>query len=158
MPTSCSRRSARRSSRRLGAGRRAPSGTFLAAVSSTALCLKAFCVARADPSSLLALRAAFPTKDGAERIVTPYASTGNTDTSLSKLFSLHLKRAADPASSSAEAMHALSRSIFRFKGEPGHGGGNAHTVDERASIDGHLGIISWIATIVQNADAFTGEE
>lgn len=55
-------------------------------------------------------------------------------------------------------MHNLSKSIFRFKGEPGHGGGNAHTVDERASIDGHLGIQRWIATIVQNADAFRGEE
>jgi Gly-Xaa carboxypeptidase len=36
--------------------------------------------------------------------------------------------------------------------------GFAHTVDERASIDGHLSIINWITTIVQNADVYDGEQ
>lgn len=33
-----------------------------------------------------------------------------------------------------------------------------HTVDEKGSIAGHLQIVKWIHAIVQNADAYTGEE
>ncbi|CDZ98291.1 carboxypeptidase s [Phaffia rhodozyma] len=82
------------------------------------------------------IKAAFPKKDGGERIVSPSTMTGNTDT---------------------KVYHSLSNAIYRFKGD-GPGGGNAHTVDEKAPIEGHLGIIRWIHTIIQNADAYNGPQ
>lgn len=33
-----------------------------------------------------------------------------------------------------------------------------HTVDERSSIRGFYQIIQWIHAIIQNTDAYTGEE
>jgi Gly-Xaa carboxypeptidase len=54
--------------------------------------------------------------------------------------------------------HSLSRSVFRFVGNPSNLGGNAHTVDEHTAIDGHLGIVRWIWSIVLNADEYDGEQ
>ncbi|ORY31765.1 carboxypeptidase s precursor [Naematelia encephala] len=83
------------------------------------------------------VKAAFPGPDGEERIVTPSASTGNTDTS---------------------QYYRLSKNIYRFMATPEGSGLNHHTVDERASIEAHYGAVKWIHAIVQNADAYDGEE
>jgi len=33
-----------------------------------------------------------------------------------------------------------------------------HTVDEKASIEGHFAILGWLHAVIQNADAYEGEE
>lgn len=73
--------------------------------------------------------------DGGEAtpyIVSPFASTGNTDT---------------------KVYWNLTRNIFRYMGGPVAKGysSNAHTVNEKTRIDDHLKISEWIHTIVQNA-------
>ena len=80
------------------------------------------------------------TELGEPYIVSPFASTGNTDT---------------------KVMHGLSKHIYRYMGNPVStevGLGNAHTVNEKTSIDAHLKIVEWIFTLVQNADAYDGEQ
>lgn len=68
----------------------------------------------------------------------------------------------------------LTKNVYRFMGTSFPGAENAvsvrfkhnrmlnpysqHTVDEKGSIAGHLQIVKWIHAIVQNADAYTGEE
>ncbi|TYJ51654.1 hypothetical protein B9479_007759 [Cryptococcus floricola] len=83
------------------------------------------------------VKASLPGPDGKERIVSPYASTGNTD---------------------CKMYYNLTKNVYRFGAASSNSGHNAHTVDERASIAGHLVMIDWIHAIVQNADAYTGEE
>ncbi|WVQ78467.1 hypothetical protein IAT38_000553 [Cryptococcus sp. DSM 104549] len=83
------------------------------------------------------VKAALPGPNGEERIVTPFASTGNTD---------------------CKMYYNLTKNVYRFMGAPSGSGGNAHTVDEKGSIEGHLTIVKWIHAIVQNADAYTGKE
>ncbi|OWZ50744.1 Gly-Xaa carboxypeptidase [Cryptococcus neoformans A2-102-5] len=83
------------------------------------------------------VKAAIPGPDGEERIVTPFASTGNTD---------------------CKMYYNLTKNVYRFMGTSFPGAENAHTVDEKGSIAGHLQIVKWIHAIVQNADAYTGEE
>ncbi|AAW41637.1 hypothetical protein CNBB1280 [Cryptococcus deneoformans B-3501A] len=83
------------------------------------------------------VKAAIPGPDGEERFVTPFASTGNTD---------------------CKMYYNLTKNVYRFMGTSFTGSENAHTVDEKGSIAGHLQIVKWIHAIVQNADAYTGEE
>ncbi|WWC89786.1 uncharacterized protein L201_004712 [Kwoniella dendrophila CBS 6074] len=83
------------------------------------------------------VKAAIPGPNGTERIVTPYMSTGNTD---------------------CKMYYNLTKNVYRFMGSPTEGSFNAHTVDEKFSIDGYLQIIKWIHAIIQNSDAYTGEE
>ncbi|ORX33794.1 carboxypeptidase s precursor [Kockovaella imperatae] len=83
------------------------------------------------------VKSALPAPDGSERIVTPYHSTGNTD---------------------CKMYYNLTKHVYRFMGSSGGKSGNAHTVDERASIASHFQIISWIHAIIQNADAYDGEQ
>ncbi|WVQ71850.1 hypothetical protein IAR50_001392 [Cryptococcus sp. DSM 104548] len=83
------------------------------------------------------VKAALPGPDGQERIVSPYASTGNTD---------------------CKMYYNLTKNVYRFGAASSGSGHNAHTVDEKASIEGYLRMIEWIHAIVQNADAYTGEE
>jgi len=83
------------------------------------------------------VRAAIPAPEGKQRIVTPFASTGNTD---------------------CKMYYNLTRHVYRFNGAPLSAGANIHTVDERFRVDAHWGIVDWIHAIIQNADAYTGEE
>ena len=63
----------------------------------------------------------------------------------------------------------LSKHVYRFMGLPDDaafgmvGSGvyladKQHTVDERSTIDGHVGIVRWIHAIIQNANAYEGKE
>ncbi|ORY29955.1 carboxypeptidase s precursor [Naematelia encephala] len=83
------------------------------------------------------VKAVIPGPDGTERIVTPYVSTGNTD---------------------CKMYYNLTKHVYRFMGSPSESGSNAHTVDEKAKIENHYTIVQWIHAIVQNADAYQGEE
>ncbi|KAK8869586.1 hypothetical protein IAR55_000153 [Kwoniella newhampshirensis] len=83
------------------------------------------------------VKAVVPGPDGSERIVTPYTSTGNTD---------------------CKMYYNLTKNVYRFMASPVGSGSGAHTVDEKATIAGFLQIMKWIHAIVQNADAYTGEE
>lgn len=70
-----------------------------------------------------------------ERVVAPAATTGNTD---------------------CKMYYNLTRNVFRYMGA-GAGPG-VHTVDERARIADHYGIVDWLHGMIQNADAYDGEE
>ncbi|WVR05361.1 hypothetical protein IAU60_002375 [Kwoniella sp. DSM 27419] len=83
------------------------------------------------------VKAAIPGPKGEERIVTPYASTGNTD---------------------CKMYYNLTKNVYRFMGASMGASGGVHTVDEKGSIESHYQIIRWIHAIVQNADAYSGEE
>lgn len=68
---------------------------------------------------------------GKPYIVSPAATTGNTDT---------------------KVYWNLSRNIFRYLGGAVRDfEANIHTVNEKTSIDNHMSVIGWIHTIVQNA-------
>lgn len=56
-------------------------------------------------------RAALPGPDGKERIVSPYASTGNTD---------------------CKMYYNLSKNVYRFMGGPARSDGNAVSVSDKA--------------------------
>ncbi|KAK4687749.1 Gly-Xaa carboxypeptidase, partial [Tremellales sp. Uapishka_1] len=83
------------------------------------------------------VKAAIPGPEGQERIVTPFASTGNTD---------------------CKMYYGLTKNVYRFMGATANSGFFAHTVDERATIEAHLAIVQWVHAIIQNADEYTGEE
>jgi Gly-Xaa carboxypeptidase len=83
------------------------------------------------------VRAVMPSGDKHERIVTPFASTGNTD---------------------CKMYYNLTRNVYRFSGAPLSSGANIHTVDERTRVDAHWGIVDWVHGIIQNADVYAGEE
>ncbi|KAL7424245.1 hypothetical protein Q5752_001831 [Cryptotrichosporon argae] len=83
------------------------------------------------------VKAALPGPNGEERIVSPYSSTGNTD---------------------CKMYYNLTKNVYRFLGGRGGSSFNAHTVDERASISTHLEIVKWVHAIIQNADAYDGEQ
>ncbi|OCF45385.1 Gly-Xaa carboxypeptidase [Kwoniella heveanensis CBS 569] len=83
------------------------------------------------------VKGAIPGPDGKEIIVSPYASTGNTD---------------------CKMYYNLTKNVYRFMGSQAGSGGGAHTVDEKASIEGHYQILRWVHAIIQTADAYTGEE
>ncbi|KAJ7839141.1 hypothetical protein B0H14DRAFT_2787840 [Mycena olivaceomarginata] len=68
-----------------------------------------------------------------DAIVTPYLSTGGTDT---------------------RAYLNLTRAIYRFAGIKDSQWENMHTVDERLHVDGHISSIEWIHAFIQNADGF----
>lgn len=57
---------------------------------------------------------------GTERIVAPYASTGNTD---------------------CKMYYNLTKNVYRFMGNPDGSAANVHTVDERATAEGHIAIV-----------------
>lgn len=52
----------------------------------------------------------------------------------------------------------LTKNVYRFMGTASGGGGNAHTVDEKATLKGHYEIVRWVHAIIQNTDAYEGEE
>jgi Gly-Xaa carboxypeptidase len=83
------------------------------------------------------VRAVIPGPDGAGRIVTPFASTGNTD---------------------CKMYYNLTRNVYRFNGAPLSAAYNIHTVDERFRIDAQWSIVDWVHGIIQNSNSFTGEE
>jgi Gly-Xaa carboxypeptidase len=99
------------------------------------------------------VKATYPGPDGRERIVAPWATTGNTD---------------------CKMYYNLTKNVYRYSGGRegskfmvgrhgpcwtlGYTAHSQHTVDERALIDAHFDIVAWIHAIVQNADAYTGEE
>ncbi|KAK1763425.1 carboxypeptidase S [Phialemonium atrogriseum] len=74
---------------------------------------------------------------GRETVVTPGIMTGNTDT---------------------RYYWDLTRHIFRFgpgfdpESDSSMGGGNIHTVDERASVAGHINSVRWFTLFVRNMD------
>lgn len=74
---------------------------------------------------------------GENRVVSPFASTGNTD---------------------CKMYYNLSRNIFRYSGAPMNGGENMHTVDERSKLTSHWAIVDWLHAMIQNADAYDGEQ
>ncbi|ORY30167.1 putative carboxypeptidase s precursor [Naematelia encephala] len=83
------------------------------------------------------VKGALQGEEGAELIVAPYAMTGNTD---------------------CRNYYNLTKNIYRFMGAPPSSVFALHTVDEKSSIEGHYSIVRWIHAIVQNADAYSGEE
>ncbi|KAJ7612708.1 hypothetical protein FB45DRAFT_939594 [Roridomyces roridus] len=68
-----------------------------------------------------------------DAIVAPYLTTGGTDT---------------------RSFVNLTRAIFRFQAVRDKERVNAHTVDERLHLDGHLNSIAWVHALMQNVDAF----
>ncbi|WVQ69845.1 uncharacterized protein L199_008066 [Kwoniella botswanensis] len=83
------------------------------------------------------VKAVLPGSNGEERIVTPYASTGNTD---------------------CKMYYNLTKNVYRFMGSSVSAGSNAHTVDEKFAIEGYFQIIKWVHAIIQNSDSYDGEE
>ncbi|GFZ45802.1 hypothetical protein JCM24511_03532 [Saitozyma sp. JCM 24511] len=83
------------------------------------------------------VKAVAPGPNGEERIVTPFASTGNTD---------------------CKMYYNLTKNVFRYMGGPSGGSGGVHTVDEHGSIAAQHAIARWVHAIIQNADAYDGEE
>ncbi|WWC60883.1 uncharacterized protein I303_103459 [Kwoniella dejecticola CBS 10117] len=83
------------------------------------------------------VKAVLPGPNGEERIVTPYTSTGKTD---------------------CKMYYNLTKNVYRFMGSSASASFAAHTVDEKFAIEGYLQIIRWVHAIIQNADAYTGEE
>ncbi|KAI5476036.1 Gly-Xaa carboxypeptidase [Pseudohyphozyma bogoriensis] len=79
------------------------------------------------------IKEAFPTKSGKKNIVvSPFGLGGNTDT---------------------KVYHALSKNIYRFSGSGYGASSNAHTVDEKTSIDAHLDTIMSNFTFSKEAEA-----
>lgn len=52
----------------------------------------------------------------------------------------------------------LSKNVYRFMGGPLSGGSGIHTVNEWTTIAGHWQVVDWVHAIIQNADAYEGEE
>lgn len=99
------------------------------------------------------VKATFPGPNGTERIVTPSASTGNTDCKMYYHLSKHVYR----------FMGSRAGSLFAASGplddnDSWDADSIQHTVDERALIEGHFDIIRWIHAILQNADTYDGVE
>ncbi|KAI9637962.1 carboxypeptidase s precursor [Dioszegia hungarica] len=80
------------------------------------------------------VRAVFNDKHGKPMTVAPSASTGNTD---------------------CKMYYNLTKNIYRFMGSPASldRASGIHTVNERASIEGHYSVVRWIHALVQNVDA-----
>ncbi|ORY25047.1 hypothetical protein BCR39DRAFT_566413 [Naematelia encephala] len=86
------------------------------------------------------IRHVHPGINGRDTVVSPFATTGSTDT---KVFL------------------NLSRAIYRFAGGPetAHLSYNGHhTVNEKASVTAHLHMARWVHALIQNADAYDGPE
>jgi len=98
------------------------------------------------------IKATFPGPDGAERIVSPYASTGNTDCKMYYNLTKNVYRfmGGRLTSNTNAVSHQIAREDVSAKMQ--------HTVDEKALIEAHFDIIAWVHAIIQNADAYEGEE
>lgn len=83
------------------------------------------------------VKASLPAADGSELIVSPFASTGNTD---------------------CKMYYNLTKNVYRFVGLPGGSSFGAHTVNERSSIKAHFAIVNWVHAIIQNTDAYDGPQ
>lgn len=83
------------------------------------------------------VKAAFPAPDGGERIVAPFAMTGNTD---------------------CKMYYNLTKNVYRFFGLETSAISGIHTVNEKAKNSAHWGVVDWLHAIIQNVDAYSGPE
>lgn len=83
------------------------------------------------------VRAAIPGPDGDELVVAPFATSGNTD---------------------CKMYYTLTKHVYRFMGANMANMANIHTVDEKFKADEHHRVVDWIHALIQNADAYDGEQ
>ncbi|CAK9784507.1 carboxypeptidase S [Cutaneotrichosporon oleaginosum] len=83
------------------------------------------------------VRAAIPSPDGEPLIVAPFATPGNTD---------------------CKMYYNLTRNVYRFMGSNMANMANIHTVDEKFKADEHHRVVDWVHALIQNADAYNGEQ
>jgi Gly-Xaa carboxypeptidase len=83
------------------------------------------------------VRAAMPSPDGEPLIVAPFATPGNTD---------------------CKMYYNLTKHVYRFMGSNMANMANIHTVDEKFKADEHHRVVDWVHALIQNADAYDGEQ